>query len=169
VFALVSREVARLLDADAALTTRYDGPGVATVLDEWSAPSIGHFPVGEPIAIGGETALAKVQRTLAPGRVDSYDGMPGEYPAALRALGWRAAVAAPILVHGRLWGAVGAGSAGAPFPRDAEARLGAFAELVAQAIANVDARMQLTASRARIVQAADEARRRIERDLAGAV
>jgi signal transduction histidine kinase len=77
----------------------------------------------------------------------------------------RASVAAPVLVDGQQWGAVAAGSATGPFTADSEARLGAFAELVAQAIANVDARIKLRASRARIVEAADEARRRIERDL----
>jgi signal transduction histidine kinase len=51
------------------------------------------------------------------------------------------------------------------FLADAEARLGAFAELVAHAIANVDARSRLKESRARIVEAADDARRRIEPDL----
>ena len=83
----------------------------------------------------------------------------------LREIGMRAAVAAPILVDGRLWGAVAAGSATEPFDAESETRLGAFAELVAQAIANVDARLELRRSRARIVEAADEARRRIERDL----
>jgi signal transduction histidine kinase len=77
----------------------------------------------------------------------------------------RAGVAAPILVDGQLWGAVAAGSRSDPFAAEAEARLGAFAELVAQAIANVDARIKLSESRARIVEAADNARRRIERDL----
>ncbi len=165
VFELVTREVARHLDADAAMTARYDGPGLATVLADWSEPGVGSFPTGRQITVGGPTALARIQTTLAPARVDSYEGMPGEYPAELRALGMRASVGAPIIVDGRLWGAVAAGSAGAPFTRDAEARLGAFAELVGQAIANVDARIQLEASRVRIVEAADEARRRIERDL----
>jgi signal transduction histidine kinase len=165
VLALVASEVARHLAADAALTARYDGPGLATVLAEWSAPGVGHFPKGRQIAIGGPTALAQVQRTWAPARVDSYDGMPGDYPAELRQLGMRAAVAAPIVVDGHLWGGVAAASVGAPFTHDTEARLGAFAELVAQAIANVDARIKLDESRARIVQAADDARRKIERDL----
>jgi signal transduction histidine kinase len=40
-----------------------------------------------------------------------------------------------------------------------------FTELVGTAIANADSRAQLTASRARIVAAADDARRRVERDL----
>jgi len=91
--------------------------------------------------------------------------MRGAYPAEVRQLGVRASVAAPIVVDGDLWGAVAAASVGAPFPHDAEARLDAFAELVAQAIANVDARIRLDESRARIVEAADAARRKIERDL----
>ena len=165
VLALVTREVAHHLAADAAMTARYDGPGLATVVADWSAPGVNHFPVGRQIVIGGPTALAQVQATLRPARVNTYEGMPGDYPAELRRLGMRASVAAPILVDGQLWGAVAAGSVGAPFTRDTEARLGAFAELVAQAIANVDARIKLDASRARIVEAADEARRKIERDL----
>ena len=52
-----------------------------------------------------------------------------------------------------------------PLPPDAEARLASFTELVATAIANAESRAALAASRARIVAAADEARRRIERDL----
>jgi signal transduction histidine kinase len=48
---------------------------------------------------------------------------------------------------------------------DTEARVGDFADLVATAIANADARAELTASRARIVTAADAARRRFERNL----
>ena len=165
VLALVASEVARLLAADAALTARYDGPGLATVLAEWSAPGVAHFPMGRQIVIGGPTALAQVQRSGAPARVDTYEGMPGDYPAELRRLGMRASVAAPIVVDGRLWGAVGAASVDAPFATGVEARLGAFAELVAQAIANVDARLKLNESRARIVHAADAARRKIERDL----
>jgi signal transduction histidine kinase len=165
VFALVASEVARHLGADAAMTARFDGPGLATVLADWSAPGLEHFPVGRQITIGGPTAFARVQQTGTPARVDSYEDMPGDYPAELRRLGVRASVAAPILVDDHLWGAVAAASVGAPFPAGAEARLDAFAELIAQAIANVDARIRLDESRARIVEAADAARRKIERDL----
>ena len=52
-----------------------------------------------------------------------------------------------------------------PLPADTEARLAGFTELVGTAIANAEAHAALAASRARIVAAADEARRRIERDL----
>jgi signal transduction histidine kinase len=44
-------------------------------------------------------------------------------------------------------------------------RVAAFAELVSLAIENAEARKELAASRARLVATADEARRRIERDL----
>jgi signal transduction histidine kinase len=59
-----------------------------------------------------------------------------------------------------------------PLPADTEERLGDFADLVSTAIANaatrdelIATRDELIASRARIVAAADDARRRIERDL----
>jgi signal transduction histidine kinase len=52
-----------------------------------------------------------------------------------------------------------------PLPTDAEARLVSFTELMATAIANAESRADLAASRARIVAASDETRKRIERDL----
>jgi GAF domain-containing protein len=151
VLTVVTEEVGRHLAADAAMITRYDGPGVATVVAEWSVRGAARFPVGSQIEIGPETALARAFRTLAPARVDSYEGMPGEYAAEVRSLGMRAGVAAPILVDGHLWGAVAVGSTKDPFTHGSETRLGSFAELVAQAIANVDARIKLKESRARIV------------------
>ena len=52
-----------------------------------------------------------------------------------------------------------------PLPADTEARLASFAELVATAIANAEAQTEVAASRARIVAAADDERRRVVRDL----
>jgi signal transduction histidine kinase len=82
-----------------------------------------------------------------------------------RELGVVSSVATPIVVDGRLWGAVSLGSTDGLLPLDAEGRLTKFTDLVATAIANADGRSQLAASRRRIVAAGDEARRRIERDL----
>jgi GAF domain-containing protein len=80
--------------------------------------------------------------------------------------GVRSAVGTPIIVEGRLWGVMAAGSTLEQLlPADTEARLASFTELVATAIANAESRAALAASRARIVAAADETRRRIERDL----
>ena len=82
------------------------------------------------------------------------------------AAGVSSGVAAPIVVSGRLWGSTSITVDGSErFPRDAEARLEKFTNLVAVAVANAEAREQLTASRARIVQAGDAERRRLERNL----
>jgi signal transduction histidine kinase len=81
-------------------------------------------------------------------------------------LGIRSGVGAPIVVEGRLWGVAMVGwSRREPLPPDTEARVANFADLVATAIANAETRAELTASRARIVAAADDARRHFERDL----
>jgi signal transduction histidine kinase len=52
-----------------------------------------------------------------------------------------------------------------PLPPDTQERVSDFADLVATALANAATRAELIASRARIVAAADDARRRLERDL----
>jgi signal transduction histidine kinase len=78
----------------------------------------------------------------------------------------RTGIGTPIVVDGRLWGTITGGWMGdEPAPPDAEQRLTEFAELLALAVANADSRAQLTASRARMVAAGDEARRRVVRDL----
>ncbi|MFG1933306.1 DUF4118 domain-containing protein [Mycobacterium sp. NPDC048908] len=73
---------------------------------------------------------------------------------------------APIMVDGQEWGVAAVSSSRAqPFPAETEARLADFAKYVAMAVANAQARADLTASRLRIVAAADDARKRLERDL----
>jgi signal transduction histidine kinase len=72
----------------------------------------------------------------------------------------------PIVVDGAVWGSVNAGSTEERgFPAEAEERLARFTDLVATSVQNATMREQLVASRARVVAAADESRRRIERDL----
>jgi len=102
-----------------------------------------------------------------PVRVDGYaDSSSGALGAVVREAALWSAVGTPIIVEGRLWGLIAAGSSREqPLPADTEARLVSFTELVATAVANADSRAELMASRARIVAAADETRRRIERDL----
>jgi signal transduction histidine kinase len=86
--------------------------------------------------------------------------------AIAREVDLRSAVGTPIFVEGRLWGMISVGSSQErPLPPDTEARLASFTELVVTAIANAESHAALASSRARIVAAADESRRRIERDL----
>jgi signal transduction histidine kinase len=73
---------------------------------------------------------------------------------------------APITAGGRLWGALSVFSASTGhFPPDAEQRLADFTNLVALALESAEAYDQLTASRARIVEASMAERRRLERNL----
>jgi signal transduction histidine kinase len=76
------------------------------------------------------------------------------------------AVGAPIVVDRRLWGVIVASWGGERSPPgDTEARMAKFAQLLDTAIANADSRDQLISSRARLLTAGDEARRRVARDL----
>ena len=166
VFSAVTEEVGRLLGAQSANMVRYEDGDEASVVGGWSAHGTPAVPVGGRVALRGDTATVVVRRTGRPARIESYDSVPGPLAEQLRALGFRCAVAAPITLGGRLWGAVVVSSvrAGAFAPGD-ENRISDFAELVAQALANAQARELLAASRRRIVQAGDEARQRLERNL----
>jgi signal transduction histidine kinase len=165
-FGRVCEELGELLGVKSTDMIRYENERFATVVGSWTGNDTPSFPIGERIPIEGGSVTAKLYRSGRPERVDDYDDVEGELAERLRDFGVHSVVGAPIYVAGRLWGAVMATSELAhAFPGGTEARISSFAELVTAALANVDAREQLAASRARIVEAADAARRRIERDL----
>jgi GAF domain-containing protein len=162
-FAAVTNEVGRLLSVDMANLCRYESDGTLTFV----ASAGERFPVGSRWPLGGQKNLATlVLETGRPARIDNYADAAGPLADDIRERGVRSAVGTPIIVEGRLWGLMAAASSQEPpLPADTEARLASFTELVATAIANAESRSALAASRARIVAAADESRRRIERDL----
>ena len=165
VFGVVTEEVGRLLGAQTANMVRYRHDGMADVIGGWSAPGVPSVEVGARIPLDGATLTPKIYASGLPERVDTYEGLEGALAARLRDLGMRAGVGAPVVFGGELWGAVVVSSIEEPFPPGAERRIAAFTELVAQALANAEAREQLAASRARIVSAGDAERRRLERNL----
>jgi signal transduction histidine kinase len=134
------------------------------LLGGWSAgvPSIAP---GTVLELDGEAAIAQIRETGLPVRIDDYSQLSGPLAAQVRELGARAAVAAPIMVQGYLWGAMIVISNEGPFPPRTETRIAEFTDLVALALSSTDAYAQLTASRARIVEAGDAERRRLERNL----
>jgi signal transduction histidine kinase len=165
VFAAVVEEVARLLPVDMAGLVRHDPDGTLTYVASWGKTA-DQTPAGSQWGGGGTNIATAVFETGRSGRVESWAGATGPLAAAANEIGARSTVATPIMVEGRLWGLLGAAtSLEEPLPPDAEARLVSFGELAATAIANADSRAALVASRARIVAAGDETRRRIERDL----
>ena len=165
VFEAVTREVGLLSGADHARMERYEADGTVTGLAVWSEES-DQLAVGTRFSLEGVSIAALVADTGGPVRIDSFEDATGPIAHEARALGIRSSVGCPITVGGRVWGVIAASSKReAPFPPDTEARIGEFTELVATAVSNAESRAELTASRARIVNAADESRRRIERDL----
>ena len=141
VFAAVANEVARLLSAEVANVIRYGSDDTVTLV----ASAGDRFPVGGRWAVAGQNNLATlVSETGRPARLDDYDDATGPLAEDIREEGIRSAVGTPIIVEGRLWGLITAGSSQEqPLPPDTEARLGSFTELVATAIANTEARAEV--------------------------
>jgi GAF domain-containing protein len=154
-FERVCEELGVLLAVKSADMIRYEDERSARVVGSWAESGVPSFPVGERIPVDGETVTAKLHRSGRPERVDDYACVEGELAAKLRRFGIRSAIGAPIHVAGRLWGAVMATrELPRAFPAGTEERISSFAELITAALANADAREQLAASRARIVEAA---------------
>jgi signal transduction histidine kinase len=147
-FSAVADEVAALLPCDDVFVARLEPDGFLTVLA--GAGGARELVAATRMPVEPGTAPATVVRTGAPTRSDD---------------GARSSVANPIAVEGRLWGVIVASTRRGSLPADSEQRMLDFTELVSTAIADADSRSELAASRARIVAASDEARRRVERDL----
>jgi signal transduction histidine kinase len=172
VFTAVAEAVGPLLGADLTAMLVYTGDGAARVIAGWSAAGP-MLPVGTRLPLDGDSVTARIFRSGTAARIDGYASVEGETASVARDLRLRSTIGAPIVVEGALWGGLMAATRGAePFPEDAEARIAAFTELVATAVSNAHAREalhrladELHASRARLVAAGDDARRRLERNL----
>ena len=150
--ALISEEVGRLLSADLAMMRHYEDGGGFRVMGQW-ARSAKLLTTGYPPAVDRVTEL--IAQTGEPAQAET------ETPSG----DGRRAVGAPIIVEGQVWGAMIVASGARPLPDNTGVRLADFTALVATAIANTKNRDELAASRERVVIAADQTRRRIERDL----
>jgi signal transduction histidine kinase len=164
IFSAVATEVGRLVGADDTAVVRFEPDGTAIVV-----VGLGEDrpPVGTRWRADDVSAITRVWRTGHSARVDDdlWKEAPGPLPDTLRRLHVRSAAASPIVVESRLWGALSVATTHAPLPADTEQRMADFTDLVATAMANAESRAELAASRVRIVTAADDSRRQIERDL----
>src|ERR1700694_5347419 len=139
-FAVVAEEVARVVDVPRVSVARYEVDGTAT--------DCGSFPPGGPVTSVGErwslegtNVLAAVRTSSEAGRVDDYSQLEGPIAAAVRRVGIRSTVGIPIVVAGRLWGAMMVSTREPdPLPVGTAARLASFTELLATAIANAESR-----------------------------
>jgi signal transduction histidine kinase/PAS domain-containing protein len=163
VFQTVTEEVCALLEIRSAVMLRYEDDETATIVGKFGPPR-DEFVIGGLLRLD-EGAARNVRRTGRSVQVD-YAQLGGPLGAKMRELGFRASVGVPINVAGACWGAlITAFLEGDEFPPETESRLQQFAELVGLAVASAHAREELAASRLRIVEASDAARRRIERNL----
>jgi signal transduction histidine kinase len=165
VFDAVATEIEGLIGADGATLCRYESDEEVTIVAHRGL-NAALLPPGTRAGDQGENLTALVRRSGQPARIESYDGATGAAAELMSSSGVRASVAAPIVVDGRLWGVAIANWGGEEAPSaDSEERMTQFAGLLDTAIANADSRGQLTASRARLLTAGDDARRRVVRDL----
>jgi PAS domain S-box-containing protein len=164
VFIAVSQECARVLGVNASAVLRYESDETATIVGRHNRDNIDVFRIGESLPADAASAVGQVLRTGAAARVDDWGGLVGEMAETIFRTGYRSTAAAPIVVAGTLWGAVAIASED-PLTPDSETRLGGFCELASLAVASAQAREDLIASRARLVKAGDEQRRRLERNL----
>jgi signal transduction histidine kinase len=165
VFAAVAREVSEVMHLPVAGVQRYEDDGeTMTVMATWSDRP--HpFRTGTRWPYHASGLAGRVRQTGRAGRVEDYSHRRGAFAAKARELGLSSVAAAPIIVDGIVWGLVTIASTDGCLPDRIEDRLAEFTELLGTAIANTQSRTELSASRARIVAAADETRRRLERDL----
>jgi signal transduction histidine kinase len=167
IFAAVAGELGRIQGMEYTVINRFDPARTATSVGHWSAPGTPDIlpPAGGRWPLETDSAASEVLRTGLPARVSTATAtsLIGTWS---RENGIHYVVGCPIRVGGRLWGMIAVFSADAePPPGDTEERLAKFVGLLATAIANAENRNEVLASSARIVAAAEEARRRIENDL----
>jgi signal transduction histidine kinase len=158
----VAAEMERLLTADGVILGRYESGDEVTLLARHGL-STSMVPRGARVSHDGEYVTTMVRRSGRPARMEN-DG--ATHSAVAARWGVRASVGTPIVVEGRLWGVISASwNTEETPPADTEQRMAQFAELLDTAIANADSHDQLTASRARLLTASYDARRRVVRDL----
>jgi signal transduction histidine kinase len=159
----VAAEVAGVFGIPVAGVFRYETDATWTVLGCAGAVVL---PIGSRWPVEADGLAGKILATRRAVRKDDLSEIPAPLGEAARAGRIGSGVGVPIVVDGDIWGWIALGARpGEQFPADAEERLGRYTELVATAVSNATMRGELAASRARVITAADETRRRIERDL----
>jgi GAF domain-containing protein len=145
VFAAVTEEVGGLLPVEFAIMGRYEPDEAVITVAAWNKTGNPWPPLGSRWPLEGKNLTTVLFETGRPARFDSYADASGPVGVNARAHDFRSTVGAPIVVEGRLWGAMTVGSTELerPLPPDAEGHLASFTELLATAIANAESRAEL--------------------------
>ncbi|HUB39738.1 MAG TPA: GAF domain-containing sensor histidine kinase [Streptosporangiaceae bacterium] len=162
-FAAAAEEAGRLTGADYVRLGRYRSGQLVGVAAWRRTP--GTFGAGGRLPLRRGLAGA-VSRASPWAALEDLVDACGPLAHDARAHGVRSAAVHPIRVGGRPWGVLLAGSTMRRAPQACARRCGdSFADLLGAALSNAENLGALKASRARVLVAADEARRQIERDL----
>jgi signal transduction histidine kinase len=142
-FSAVAHELAEQFGATITAVVRYEDDGTATIVGGWAEPGI-QIPVGTRLTVAGHGVAASVRHTDAAARTEHFDGPPGSVARFFQDAGATTGTGSPVTVEGHLWGvAVVASPNAAAFPSGSERRIADFTELVAIAIGNAQARVEL--------------------------
>src|SRR5437588_1920296 len=142
--AAVVEQVARVFDVPLVRLVRYE-PTAAVVVGGFSESDDEPFPIGSRWQLDTPGLLATIRDTGRAARVEDYAQAPGDGAGAVRAAGVRSAVGSPIVVGGRVWGAIALLSPrSGSLPEDTGARLADFTDLVSTALANAESRAALS-------------------------
>ena len=164
-FEAVTQEVGQLCHADLARVEHYEEDGSVTGVAAWSTVPT-RLAVGTRFGLEGPSIARAVRQTQGPARINDFAGATGEIAQEALEVGIHSSVGCPIVVAGRLWGVIAASTRSPdPLPPNTEVQIAGFTDIVATAIASAESRIQLAASRARVVAAGDEMRQRLERNL----
>jgi GAF domain-containing protein len=105
VFEVVTQEACAALDARMSALLRVESPNEGSVIAGWSTDET-PVPVGSRGALDGQGLLGRVLRSGQRVRLEDFDDAGGAVAAQMRDLGVPAAIAGPIIIGGRIWGAL---------------------------------------------------------------
>ena len=118
VFEAVVAETSAMVGGALVTVAAFEEAGAETVV---VAATGGHVPVGARLLVTGDSIPGRMWRSGRAERIDDYT-----------------AVAVPVVVDERLWGALSVSSRNGPLPVAVEDRLAVFAEIIAAAVASLE-------------------------------
>jgi GAF domain-containing protein len=144
VFMKVVQELANAVgDVDCALC-RLEADGTMTNVAAWGAGMLATVRVGERLPADGNSIVGRLAREGRPCRIDDYSTATGTVGERGRRHGILSAAGSPIVVGERVWGVVAVARYDTTLlAPETEARVTRFADLVATAIANAEARAEV--------------------------
>jgi PAS domain S-box-containing protein len=144
VFATGAEEAANVLGGVECALLRDERDGTASTVAAWGAGISAGFPFGTRVPAEGDGVLAFMLREGRPRRIDDYSAVGEPTAEGAREHGIGSAVGCPVVVRGRIWGAIVAASFGPePCPLETESGVARFADLVATAVANAETRAEV--------------------------